>query len=428
MQTSNKKMISGLNKIYDIIIIGGGIAGLYSAYKIKQLYPSLSFLILEKSNIANFGGRLGNYDFYGESIVKGAGIGRLKKDILLQSLLNRLGFGIHTFPVSKQYAPNMKTHIVDIDSIHKLLCDKYKSDNPSKWSQKTFREFAMKVLGKKTYKNFILSVGYQDYENEDIEETLFKYGIDDCSSNEWMAFSVPWKELIEKLANNIGIEHIKFNQEVISFMNTKKQNGVVHYIIKNSNHQKYYCNKIIVATTIQSVRKLFKTLPIYRNIESNVFLRLYGKFSKKSINIMKEHVSKTTVVKTRIQKIIPINKDNGIYMISYCDNRNALSFKSYLENTPKNRKFWENQLEKALSLEHNILKLRAIKAFYWPIGTHYYKPLNPIYKTRENFVNIAQHPDDNILIVGEMISRKHGWTEGALESVEKVITKKWINL
>lgn len=114
-------------------------------------------------------------------------------------------------------------------------------------------------------------------------------------------------------------------------------------------------------------------------------------------------------------------------MISYCDDRNAIGYASYLQNTPNNRKFWENQLEKALSLEHNILKLHAIKAFYWPIGTHYYKPLNPIYKTRENFVNIAQHPNNNILVVGEMISRKHGWTEGALESVEKVITKKWIN-
>jgi len=423
MQTCNKKMISSLNKIYDIIIIGGGIAGLYCAYKIKQLYPSLSFLILEKSNFSNFGGRLGNYDFYGESVVKGAGIGRFKKDILLQALLNRLGFDIHTFPVSKQYAPNMKNHIVDIDSIHKLLCKKYKSGNPSKWSQKTFREFAIEVLGNKTYKNFVLSIGYQDYENEDIEETLFKYGIEDSSPNEWIAFSVPWKQLIEKLADNIGYEHIKFNQDIISFKKSHSGN----FIIKNSNCQKYYCNKIIVATTIESVHKLFKSYPIYRNIGSNVFLRLYGKFSKKSINIMKEHVSKTTIVSTRIQKVIPINTDKGIYMICYCDDRNAISFQFYLENTSNNRKFWENELEKALSLEHNILKLRAIKAFYWPVGTHYYKPLNPIYKTRENFVNIAQHPNDNILVVGEMISRKHGWTEGALESVEKVITKKWIN-
>jgi monoamine oxidase len=40
---------------------------------------------------------------------------------------------------------------------------------------------------------------------------------------------------------------------------------------------------------------------------------------------------------------------------------------------------------------------------------------------------MAQHPDKNILVVGEMISRKQGWTEGALESVEKVVTPEWID-
>jgi monoamine oxidase len=29
----------------------------------------------------------------------------------------------------------------------------------------------------------------------------------------------------------------------------------------------------------------------------------------------------------------------------------------------------------------------------------------------------------NIYVVGEMISHKQGWTEGALESVEKIINK-----
>ena len=35
-------------KYVDIIIIGSGMSGLYSAYQIKQFSPSTSFLILEK--------------------------------------------------------------------------------------------------------------------------------------------------------------------------------------------------------------------------------------------------------------------------------------------------------------------------------------------------------------------------------------------
>ena len=34
--------------IYDIIIIGSGMSGLYTAYNIKKMSPNTSFLILEK--------------------------------------------------------------------------------------------------------------------------------------------------------------------------------------------------------------------------------------------------------------------------------------------------------------------------------------------------------------------------------------------
>jgi len=424
MEASNIKK----NKIYDIIIIGGGIAGLYSAYKIKQLYPSLNYIILEKSNLINFGGRLGNYNFYGQSVVKGAGIGRLKKDILLKSLLDKFHLDIYKFTVSKQYAPNMKKHICDVGFTEKLLRKEYKKYKNNKLFNhillKTFRKFAIKILGKESYKKFLLSTGYRDFENEDIEEALFNYGFDDTADGEWTGFSVPWEKLIKRLGKEVGMKNIKFEQEIISVKSATKSSN--NYIITNIHGHEYYAEKVIVATTIDTVQKLFKKNPIYREIVGNVFLRVYGKFSGESINIMKEHVSKTTIVNTHMQKIIPINTDKGIYMISYCDNKNAVYYNSYLEDTSVNRGFWSNELQKALSLNtfknkfKKTLKLESIKAFYWPIGTHYYKPLNPVYKTRENFVNIAQHPNKNIFIVGEMISRKQGWTEGALESVEKV--------
>ena len=42
-------MPSSTNKIYDTIIVGAGIAGLYAAYKIKKTDPKKSVLIMEKS-------------------------------------------------------------------------------------------------------------------------------------------------------------------------------------------------------------------------------------------------------------------------------------------------------------------------------------------------------------------------------------------
>ena len=80
---------------------------------------------------------------------------------------------------------------------------------------------------------------------------------------------------------------------------------------------------IIVATAIDSIRKLLPTENIYRGIKSQPFLRLYGKFSKCSIPIMKQYVKGYTIVPQPLQKIIPMNPDNGVYMIAYNDNKNS---------------------------------------------------------------------------------------------------------
>ena len=81
-------------KYVDIIIIGSGMAGLYSAYNIKKTSPNTSFLVLEKYKKYWIGGRTSNEIFYGTEIVTGAGIGRKGKDKMLYKLLDNLNFRV----------------------------------------------------------------------------------------------------------------------------------------------------------------------------------------------------------------------------------------------------------------------------------------------------------------------------------------------
>jgi monoamine oxidase len=48
------------------------------------------------------------------------------------------------------------------------------------------------------------------------------------------------------------------------------------------------------------------------------------------------------------------------------------------------------------------------------------------FASRDDFIYQAQHPEKGMLLVGEVVTRHTGWTEGALESVNAVITKEWI--
>ena len=166
-------------------------------------------------------------------------------------------------------------------------------------------------------------------------------------------------------------------------------------------------------------------LSIYKQIQGQSFLRLYAKFSRESIPYIKEKVQGVTVVEGPMQKIIPMNPDKGVYMIIYSDNKDADVFKKYFSNTRFNRDALNRIFETSLGLEGK-LHIESIKEFYWKNGTHYYKPLAPEFKNRQEFIRTAQHPCKNVLVVGEMISIHQGWVEGALEIVHDSLTKEWL--
>lgn len=401
--------------MYDIIIIGSGISGLYSGYIIKKYFPKKTFLILEKNN--HIGGRMGSYHFFDSNVVTGAGIGRKKKDIILLQLLKKLNINVHDFKIMKTYSKNIKP--VNLKKII-LFLKKIYSKNKKKYRFYNFKKFATYYLGTKIYNNFLKTAGYTDFEKEDVYETIYKYGMDD-NSNGWTGVSIPWNDLLKKLAHFISKKNIKLNQPVEKIIKNKDT-----FTIQLFNNIKYECKKIIIASTIDTVKKLLPNYPIYNEIKGQTFLRLYGKFTGCSIEIMKNLIPYQTNLNNHLQKIIPIHKDKGIYMISYSDNKNAIFYKNKLKNNEKNRKYFCNELEKEFSLLPNTLHLKNIKAFYWNIGTHYYTPLQKIYKNRNDFIKKAQHPEKNIIVVGEMISRNQGWTEGALESVNNALNKEFI--
>ena len=405
--------------VYDVIIIGSGISGLYAAYNIKKMSPDTSFLILEKYKKHWIGGRTSNESFYGSEIVTGAGIGRKSKDKLLYKLLDELDLKTYEYTSTPHYSPLI--YPLDVKKVMSYLRAEY---NRFKGPQTSFKKFAKPILGEKTYNQFILSVGYSDFEEEDAYETLYAYGMED-NYRSFKAFYVPWRKMVMKLAAKIGPAHFKFSNNVSKI--TKTHDNPCRFLLDTEHGKRYICNKVIVATTISGIRKLLP-FPIYNDIEGQPFLRLYGKFSKQSIPILKEFVKGCTYLPGPLQKIIPINPDSGVYMIAYNDNNNTLELKNNLDDTDQNRDFYCSLLEKALNICGGSLHLISIKSFYWPIGTHYYKPLNmDLYRDRDEFIERAQHPEKGVLVIGEVVSKHQGWTEGALDSVKEVLTKKCVN-
>lgn len=376
---------------YDYIIIGAGLSGLYTAYNIKKK-SNKTFIILEANNF--IGGRTLEEKFNNQLIKTGAGVVRIN-DKLLIKLIKELKVNY----VKSKSSVNYTFDNIDIIKIINQLKKEFKKTKP----RVTFKDFALPILGKTLYKQFLISAAYTDYEKDDVEHVLYMYQFEDNTFKEAHIY-ISWNELVEKLVNYISNKNIKINSKVINI-----NNGIIKTDTETFNY-----NKLIVATTIESLRKLLKN-PIYKEIEGQPFIRIYCTVAPKFISLMKELVNGTLIVNNELQKIISINPDSGLYMCAYADNKNA----NKIYNNFTNIEYLENLIKNALNI--NDIKITKYVAYYRKIGTHYYKPLSNKYKTRLEFIKHAQHPSDNIYVVGEVVAKDQGWTEGALKSVHKIL-------
>ena len=391
--------------IYDYIIIGGGISGLYTAYRLlREKNPTL--LILEKNPTRWIGGRANNYCFYHTPVVIGAGIVRKNKDHAFIRLLDELHVEKKEFRSTTDRPPDCHVRKTFLD-----LKRRFRGERVS------FEDYAVHALGRQEYDHFLQCTGLTDFTKEDAHETLYNYGFED-NYQDFQAYTISWRDLVCRLIRAVHRNRIRTDTTVVSIVRYRDLFDIV-----DSRNQHYYSKHVILASTIDTVRHLLPNLKLLNNIRGQSFMRMYGKFSERSIPILERVVPTATIVGFPLYKIIPIDKKNGTYMIAYCDNKGADYLRAFAANTAANRKILTRIIERSLHLPIDVVSLIRIKAFYWNIGTHYYKPLPPSLRTREEFIERIQHPYKNLFVVGEMISTNQGWTEGAIESVDKIFPR-----
>ncbi len=374
-------LFESFNNLENIVLIGGGISSLYAAYLIKKNFPGMKYTIIEKDS--KCGGRISMSKIDDVYIPTGAQFTRVGKDIILKKLLKDLNIKLDPYKLDIDYT--FKKHDID-GMIKKLMRNINKFDR----SKITFKQFANEVLDQ-DYNKFIDMMGYTDFENADIKDTMYSYGLDDNIPG-YKCANVPWNIVIERLVEEIGSENIILNTEVSSI----KKEGQSFLI-----NSKIKCDGIIIGVTINQLKKLLDN-PIYKQIESQSFLKTFAKSDDLNID-------KYTIVDSSLRKIIPIKKK--IFTIAFSDNKDAIKLKD------KNKDYFENILSKQFNKD---IKLSNLKKFFWEEGTHYFKPLLNKWKSRDEFIDDAQHPKDNIWVIGELVAKKQGWVEGALSSVEKI--------
>lgn len=379
------KLYESFNSNYDVVIIGGGIAGLYTAYQLSK--TNKNFILIERDS--QLGGRIKMDKIDGVDIPTGASYLKWNKDKSLRKLISDLDIEVTPYELTmdKTFPES------DIDKMFKKLKSHLK-DYPR--NKIDFKEYAVGVLGKKDYQNLVNMMGFSDFEKADFEDTVINYGLDDNVSGNKMV-NLDWNKLIGKMVKSIGNKQILLNKEVKE-IKSDKDSFTIDF------GEKITCKKVVVATQISSVKKLIKS-DIYKGIESQEFIKIFAKVDGL------ESVKNYTIVDSPLRKVIPFKND--VYCIAYSDNKDAI----YLNSQNK------SQIEKLLKVDFDIKGISNMKKFFWKEGTHYYKPLSNDFKSRKEFIKNAQRPYKNIFVVGECVSQKQGWVNGALETVDCVISE-----
>lgn len=376
--------------VYDIIIVGGGPSGLYCAKRIEEFLGSSNpkILLVEKNRY--LGGRTRTVNFHNRRINTGAGVGRYSKDHILRGLVEEIVGKIQYWVSKVCYDFNDP-----VDTIKVVQELKTHKDLKKIRYELTFKNFFLKNHSESFYKRFCWTNGYTDFENADVIDTLYNYGFDDNVSGTKL-FSVPWNKLMYHLKSKLKKTKIQRCRSMLSYSYDNEE-GVWNILLESTfSGQRYTVKtkKLVIAGYLNP------QLQLEKQIGGNVFLRYYTFEKNRKFSPCLEK-GYTEHSRQRYQKRIAIS--GAIEMTSYSDGKNA-----------------ESVYRKILSRgRHNCNEA----VFYWKTGTHYFKPLDRKWKSRKDFLENAQNPFPNLFVVGEMVSNNQGWTEGAFESVERIINK-----
>lgn len=395
-----------MHELYDFVVVGAGLAGLFTAYRLVA--RGYKVVVLESETRP--GGRAWSVDFYGTRVAAGAGVGRYKKDKTLYGLLRELHLHPRVFTSTIEYESGLAP--VNVGSLMKKIETSayYKANR-----HLSFRRVAVKVLGRRLYRQFVTTVGYTDFENDDAYEVVHHYEMDD-NHGKHKYFSVPWRELVESLASHVDV--------VTRFPVARLQSvhADLHKVVAVDGRT-VYGRKVVLAVPQPSLIRLlspeYKTT-MHRTVGYQPFLRVYAKFDRPSTDAL-SFLQNVTVVNSHLQKIIPMNPEQGVWMIAYSDNKHAEKLKPYTQNTKRNRLYFAKLVRTSLHLKRH-LKIVALKSFYWSLGTHYFKPC--LQKcARHHTLNRLRHPSKNVFVVGEAVARTQGWSDGALRTVVDTLPK-----
>ena len=394
--------------MYDICIIGAGIAGLYCAREIQKKMPNAKICILEK--FKNIGGR--TYTFHttvnGQHVSWEAGAGRIHKSHYnVWKLLKE--YNIDTIPMTGGIEWRTPEGSAKIE-FSKLLRNLELHRIPEEVLEaKTLKEILIEIMGIKKAQEFMNRYEYRSEldtlkASKALESLSHELGHQEGFSIIKGGFSL----LVDKLKESIPNVEILTEHEVTNI----QQNKV---LVKGKSP--IVASKVIVAIPRDDAVKLpcLVGLPIMEQVKMRPLVRMYAVFPLKEGKAWFAGIQKF-LCDLPIRYVLPMDPTKGTIMISYTDGDEAEYWMKQKNPEPQVMK----QI-RSLFPTMEIPDPLFFKVHPWADGCSYWVPgqydFNKVSKA-----SIKPLPDmPNLYMCNESWAYEQCWVKCSIDQAQKVI-------
>ena len=399
---------------YDTIIVGGGIAGLFLAYKLKDTKQNI--LLIEKEG--EWGGRI--HTIYKTDYHYECGAARIsnkhqKLITLIQELdlldqLIKLPDDIDIIIHNKRSSINinsllkelivrskgLKKEYLENIVLFQLLIDVYDYDTAVSIKEGFGYDSEFMTLNAKAG----LDMFKKDLFKHDTEYFIFKEGLSKLIST-----IVTKLELFDNVTLKLseGLEKIDD-----SYISTDKQNRM-------------YYDKLILTIPQEHLMKLeyLKDVKHLDSVQGIPLLRIYFKYPVKDCNPWFKSISRTTT-DNYLRHIIPINYEQGLIMISYTDGYPTKLLTALHQRGEKVLvEAIHKEIKDIFGIRKQIPYPTDVSFHLWDNGCHFWKPGSDMVDIYDKMLKPISGKE--LYLCGESYSKKQAWIEGSIETCYDVL-------
>lgn len=410
---------------YDLIIVGGGIAGLRVAIEAKKINKELKIIVLEKYD--ELGGRMRTIHkkLNGKMYQYECGAGRIcANHYKLLSLIKH--YNLHTTPLSsrtdwRKYG-NTISEPNNFEELWYNMCLEFSMLPTETLRSKTLRDLAIETLGTNLATQILETYPYR----AEIEIASAESSIDlylSLSNHGYKILNEGFTALIEKMAQDSKKMGVIFKNDIVINHVDLKDNT---YTVSGTNNAKtalkvFEASRVVLAVdrnALEHIHPFSSDNPLIKSVRMEPLLRIYSIY--KDGSWFPEH---KVVTNSSLRYIIPINKSNGLIMSSYLDSRD-IELWTDLYKKAKRHELIDNIHNETTALfpEKTISdKPIYISPEYWHDGCSYWLTGTDYKSLTKKALQPFPHEYPNLHLVGESFSTKQQWIEGALEHADSLI-------